>query len=86
MTLEELIEKMLNFTDVGIRCSSLEERDELGDFLSAYVKGQRTWTDGARKDEMIVFWSDGEDTLVQIGGRYGIVLRFDSDGKYVDNE
>lgn len=29
---------------------------------------------------------DGEDTLVQIGGRYGIVLRFDSDGKYVDNE
>lgn len=29
---------------------------------------------------------DGEDTLVQIGGRYGIVLRFDSTGKYVDNE
>lgn len=61
MTLEELIEKMLNFTDVGIRCSSIEERDELGDFLSAYVKGQRTWTDGARKDEMIVFWSDGDE-------------------------
>lgn len=30
--------------------------------------------------------TDGEDTLVRIGGRYGIVLRFDSDGKYVDNE
>ena len=61
MTLEELIEKMLNFTDVGIRCSSIEERDELGDFLSAYVKGRRTWTDGARTDEMIVFWSDGDE-------------------------
>lgn len=61
MTLEELIEMMYDETDVGIRCSSIEERDELGDFLSSYVKGQRTWTDGARKDEMIVFWSDGDE-------------------------
>lgn len=61
MTLEELMEMMYGETDVGIRCSSIEERDRLGKRLEELECGRRGWIDEESSDEPIIFWEPDDE-------------------------
>ena len=64
MTLEELMEMMRGEIDVGIRCSSIEERDRLGKRLEELECGRRGWIDEERSDEPIVYWDPDDDCFL----------------------